>query len=233
MGNLLSQLGKDFVRSAVKQVGRDGGRIISNQVYNNNGGASPIEGDVDFAENMKDFEKAGTLNLEGRKKIEEMGYRISEGLNTFGGCAWAFFIIVIFPIAFLASAYHFVIGIVFFAFFMWVAWNKFNIKTRKMSKPYRHMTFDQDKRYKTGRKYAGDVIVDNVIEVELYDEEKTAVKKHAMIYVVIAVLFLSAGSIKTMLTPWYHQKLQERELENAARVDTASVSIIDDESATL
>jgi hypothetical protein len=32
--NLIMQLLKTFLRSAVSQVGRDGGRIVSNKVYN-------------------------------------------------------------------------------------------------------------------------------------------------------------------------------------------------------
>lgn len=33
MGNFMSNLAKGFIRSAVNQVGRDGGKIISNQIY--------------------------------------------------------------------------------------------------------------------------------------------------------------------------------------------------------
>lgn len=33
MGNFLSNLAKGFVRSAVNQVGRDGGRVVSNRLY--------------------------------------------------------------------------------------------------------------------------------------------------------------------------------------------------------
>lgn len=34
MASFLKQLSKSFVRSAINQVGRDGGRVISNQLYN-------------------------------------------------------------------------------------------------------------------------------------------------------------------------------------------------------
>lgn len=33
--SFLNQLGKSFIRSAVNQVGRDGGKVISNQIYGN------------------------------------------------------------------------------------------------------------------------------------------------------------------------------------------------------
>ena len=33
MGNFIQNLAKGFIRSAVNQVGRDGGKIISNQIY--------------------------------------------------------------------------------------------------------------------------------------------------------------------------------------------------------
>lgn len=33
--SFFTQLGKSFIRSAVNQVGRDGGKVISNQIYGN------------------------------------------------------------------------------------------------------------------------------------------------------------------------------------------------------
>ena len=33
MGSFLAQLTKGFIRSAVNQVGRDGGKVISNRIY--------------------------------------------------------------------------------------------------------------------------------------------------------------------------------------------------------
>ena len=35
MGNFFVNLGKGFIRSAVNQVGRDGGKVISNNLYGN------------------------------------------------------------------------------------------------------------------------------------------------------------------------------------------------------
>ena len=41
MSNFLSNLLRGFVRSAVNQVGKDGGKVISNQIYGNNH-ATPV-----------------------------------------------------------------------------------------------------------------------------------------------------------------------------------------------
>jgi len=41
MSNFLNNLLKGFVRSAVNQVGKDGGKVISNQIYGNNH-ATPV-----------------------------------------------------------------------------------------------------------------------------------------------------------------------------------------------
>lgn len=41
MSNFLSNLLKGFIRSAVNQVGKDGGKVISNQIYGNNH-ATPV-----------------------------------------------------------------------------------------------------------------------------------------------------------------------------------------------
>ena len=35
MGNFTEDLAKGFIRSAVNQVGRDGGKVISNSIYGN------------------------------------------------------------------------------------------------------------------------------------------------------------------------------------------------------
>ncbi len=43
MGNYLSNLGKGFVRSAVNQVGRDAGRVVSNQTFGD-AHSTPIRG---------------------------------------------------------------------------------------------------------------------------------------------------------------------------------------------
>ena len=43
MGNFTEDLAKGFVRSAVNQVGRDGGKVISNSIYGN-AHSTPIRG---------------------------------------------------------------------------------------------------------------------------------------------------------------------------------------------
>lgn len=50
MSNFINQLAKGFVRSAVNQVGRDGGRVISNSLYNgkNQASASNFGGATEF-----------------------------------------------------------------------------------------------------------------------------------------------------------------------------------------
>ena len=43
MGNFTEDLAKGFIRSAVNQVGRDGGKVISNSIYGN-AHSTPIRG---------------------------------------------------------------------------------------------------------------------------------------------------------------------------------------------
>lgn len=42
MGNFTEDLAKGFIQSAVNQVGRDGGKVISNSIYGN-AHSTPIE----------------------------------------------------------------------------------------------------------------------------------------------------------------------------------------------
>ena len=78
MGNFLSDLGKGFVRSAVNQVGRDGGRVISNSVYGD-AHAMPIRG-IYQSKNNQYFDDTTNEIVspeELRKRAEEEGFNVS------------------------------------------------------------------------------------------------------------------------------------------------------------
>lgn len=227
MGNLLSQLGKDFVRSAVKQVGRDGGKVISNHVYGD-AHSTPVRGsdsmysiysDVPDASLMAEFKCDGIMDLDNRKRAEEAGYKPVGGLNHWIGCFGVIDFIIVIGLLFAACAYYKSCALIFFVVVMIRAFNKFRTKSRKLTKPYRQMTYETDRRYKTGRRYAGDVVIDHEITVELYKEEKKVIYKRTAMYVVIAFLLLFAGSIKSYMAPYYHQMEEEQKQQKAIQSD--------------
>lgn len=235
---LLSQLGKDFVRSAVKQVGRDGGKIISNQVYGDahstpvrNVGeesAYSVSNQIQDIECAKEFHKEGILNLEERRNAELAGYFAKEKLNIFSGSIYIYFII-----CFFASAYYKVFCFICCFILLFRAWTKFYTKTRILSKPYRQMTYETDRRCKTGKRYAGDVIVYDNLMVEINGQEKKQIKNRLILYFVFIVLLLLAGSIRSFLSPYYQQIKQENEQQNVVQVDSVEDQQSDQESTNL
>lgn len=240
---LLSQLGKDFVRSAVKQVGRDGGKIISNQIYGDahstpvrNVGEEPsytVSSDIQDASKMIEFKCDGIMNLEGRKRAEAAGYTPKGGMNHWVGCFGIIDFIIFYGIMFYCSAYSKPMMFFFVAIVLVRAFIKFRTKSRKLTKPYSQMTYEQDKRCKTGRRYAGDIFIDHEIDVELYEEEKKIVTKRAMMYVCLAVVLLFAGSIRSFLSSYYQQMKQENEQQKVVQVDSVEDQECDHESAKL
>lgn len=240
---LLSQLGMDFVRSAVRQVGRDGGKIISNKIYGDahstpvrNVGeeqACNVSSDIQDASKMIEFKCDGIMNLEGRKRAEDAGYTPKGGMNHWVGCFGVIDFIIIFGIMFYCSAYSKPMMVFFVAIVLARAFVKFRTKSRKLIKPYRQMTYEPDNRCKTGRRYAGDILIDHEINVELYDEEKKTVEKRAVMYVVLAVVLLLAGSIRTIASSYYHQIVDERDPQDAIQVDTTLDQESDEESINL
>lgn len=233
----------DFVRSAVRQVGRDGGKIISNKIYGDahstpvrNVGeeqAYHVSSDIQDASKMIDFKCDGIMNLEGRKRAEAAGYTPKGGMNHWVGCFGVIDFIIIFGIMFYCSAYSKPMMVFCVAIVLVRAFIKFRTQSRKLIKPYRQMTYEQDNRCKTGRRYAGDVLIDHEIDVELYEEEKKTVEKRAMMYVCLAVVLLLAGSIRTIASSYYHQIVDEREPQDAIQVDTTRDQESDEESINL
>lgn len=240
---LLSQLGKDFVRSAVRQVGRDGGKIISNKIYGDahstpvrNVGeehACHVSSDIQDASKMIEFKCYGIMNLDGRKRAEASGYTPKGNINHWDGFFGVACFIFVFGIMFYCSAYSKPMMVFLVAIVLARAFVKFRTKSRKLIKPYRQMTYEQDNRCKTGRRYAGDVLIDHEIDVELYEEEKKIISKRAMMYVCLAVVLLLAGSIRTIASSYYHQIVDEREPQDVIQVDTTRDRKSDDKSINL
>lgn len=239
---LLSQLGKDFVRSAVKQVGRDGGKVISNQIYGD-AHSSPVRGvgdpqysfesEIQDTSKMIEFKCDGIMDLEGRKRAEAAGYTPKGGMNHWVGCFGVIDFIIFFGIMFYCSAYSKPMMLFFVAIVLVRALIKYRTKSRKLRKPYRQMTYEQDRRFKRGKRYAGDILIDHEIDVELYDEEKKIVSKRALMYVVLAVVLLLAGSIRSFLSPYYHQMNDKIDQINEIQVESTQDQESDDNSIEL
>src|SRR5690606_15969432 len=124
--SFLNNLAKGFVRSAVNQVGRDGGKVISNQVYGNNH-STPIR-------NVSN-NQSQTQNIDVSTLIEEKEY------------VWVKFFWAIIISGFLP-----ILGGLIIIYRGFVNYNK---KLIKMYKTESQSVYASDKRYKTGVRYEG------------------------------------------------------------------------------
>src|SRR5690606_32163822 len=136
--SFLNNLAKGFVRSAVNQVGRDGGKVISNQVYGN-AHSTPIRV---ISNNQSQTQNIDTSNL-----IEEKEYIWVKFF-------WAIIISGLLPI----------LGGLIIIYRGFVNYNR---KLVKMYRTENQSVYASDKRYKSGRRYEGTKQVKIPVKVRL------------------------------------------------------------------
>ena len=133
---LIKELGKGFVRSAVNQIGRDAGKVVSNQVY---GDAHSTPHRVVGNKKMTNNEYIDTT-AEGEFAEKE------ETHSTFG---------MIVRIA-LAFVFNFLGGILL------IVYGRKKKSKASLTTAYKYEsvpTYEKDRRYKNGKRYAGDMTI--------------------------------------------------------------------------
>ena len=172
--SFLNNLAKGFVRSAVNQVGRDGGKVISNQVYGD-AHATPIRGTGSGngkAEFINKYAKIPENNSRGA--LLTAGYEA----DIFKTGFWSNFFALIgsFILPFIGALYWLIIGLR----------NIFKTKTEFYGYDKKSV-YKADKRYKTGRRHEG------FAKVKVYaDKPVLATKSERIIYILkgsFALLF--------------------------------------------
>lgn len=171
----ISNLAKGFVRSAVNQVGRDGGRVISNKLYKGNH-ATPIyhinnESNIYIQNdtNEKDFQY----------------YKVDVQPSTF-----KYILIVLFSYCF------FIVGPII------TILRGFNRKNNRYMKVYTikyESVYKPDARYKRGVRYEGKVETKDYTTVQIDDENKKINKKVGNNYIIIGTLFIVIQIIIVLL----------------------------------
>lgn len=132
---LIENLGKSFIRSAVNQIGRDAGKVVSNQVY---GDAHSTPHRVVGNKKMISNEYIDTSEGEFAEKEETH--------STFG---------MIVRIA-LAFAFNFLGAILL------IVYGRKKKSKASLTTVYKYEsvpTYEEDRRYKSGRRYAGDITI--------------------------------------------------------------------------
>lgn len=180
MGSFISNLTKGFIRSTVNQVGRDGGRVISNQIYGDkhsipirNVGTSDssILHDVDIQEVSDDVLRSQLLE-EGYKPRYCKFHPVTKVVWYI--VSW---IVNIMPIiGFVPPIIIFIIGI-----------NKCFSKQVVYEKKVQVSSFVPDRRYKTGRRLAG--YVEDTVKAKLNARKEDRIKniKIGLFYIAIAI----------------------------------------------
>ena len=156
--SFLNNLAKGFVRSAVNQVGRDGSKVTSNQVYGN-AHSTPVR--------VVSNSKSQAHNIDTSNLIEEKEY-------VWVKLFWAIIISGLLPI----------LGGLIIIYRGFVNYNK---KLVKMYRTESQSVYASDKRYKSGRRYEGTKQVKIPVKVEINDKQKRRTKIKSYGYFVIGI----------------------------------------------
>lgn len=173
MGNFIDSLGKGFIRSAVNQVGRDAGRVVSNQVYG-------------------DAHSIPHRNVSANSRIVDLGEKRPEGLQVIEPSTGKAIGLAI--VGFLFSVIGGVVLLI-------VGFRKLKSKHWVYAWQYESQAvYVQDRRYKYGSRYDGDQLTRRKNKIEANDYEIEQNEKIAKIYlytgfvsVIIYVAFLIAS----------------------------------------
>lgn len=176
MSNFAKNLAKGFVRSAVNQVGRDGGRVISNQLYNNKNYV-PIQ-------NVSE-----TTQMGHPVDSAQDGFMPNAVVKTKLGTGTIILIILgllaipIGPIAVLTY------GIA-----------RYLKNTTKIEWTEIQPQYVQDRRYKNGCRYIGDINVTKSNVIPADDFSKSEYRRQGIIIMVASGAFLLLGVVSFLIS---------------------------------
>ena len=152
----LGSLGKGFIRSAVNQVGRDTGKVVSNRIYGN-AHATPIKG-ISYSEG-KYYDEINNLPInesEFAEKLSKEGFKVKYFTTNpfFKTILWSIGILSTSFISALSNKYYALIPpicLVFYATMRLILANK--QMTIYINKEI--ATYKKDGRYSTGKRMTG------------------------------------------------------------------------------
>ena len=157
MGSFINGLAKGFVRSAVNQVGRDAGRVVSNNIY---GDAHSIP--------HRNVSAGGTGRITGVGQVEDEGI---QPIVPSVGAAWFW--------SFVGFCFSIIGGVVLLI----VGYRKLKNKYTAYGWQYTSQAvYVADGRYKTGERYDGHQLTRRKVEIEADDYIIARNEKIAKIY---------------------------------------------------
>lgn len=157
MGSFINGLAKGFVRSAVNQVGRDAGRVVSNQLY----------GDAHSTPH-RNVSAGGAGRITGVEKVEDEGI---QPIVPSVGAAWFW--------GFFGLVFSIIGGIILLI----VGYRKLKRKYTAYGWQYEsRAVYVADGRYKRGERYDGHQLSRRRVEIEADDYIIARNEKIAKIY---------------------------------------------------
>lgn len=173
MGSFINGLAKGFIRSAVNQVGRDAGRVVSNNIY---GDAHSIP--------HRNVSAGGAGRITGVGKVEDEGI---QPIVPSVGAAWFW--------GFVGFVFSIIGGVVLLI----VGYRKLKNKHTAYGWQYTSQAvYVADNRYKRGERYDGRQLSRRKVEIEADDYTIAINEKIAKIYLYFGFTAV-LGYILTML----------------------------------
>lgn len=173
MGSFINGLAKGFIRSAVNQVGRDAGRVVSNNIY---GDAHSIP--------HRNVSAGGAGRITGVGKVEDEGV---QPIVPSVGAAWFW--------GFVGFVFSIIGGVVLLI----VGYRKLKNKHTAYGWQYTSQAvYVADNRYKRGERYNGRQLSRRKVEIEADDYTIAINEKIAKIYLYFGFTAV-LGYILTML----------------------------------
>lgn len=176
MSNFAKNLAKGFVRSAVNQVGRDGGRVISNHVYNN--------------ANYVPFQNVGA-NPQPKQPEEYTGNTSMPNALVKTKLGLGAIILIILGVFAppIGAAAVLAYGI-----------SRYMKKTTKITWTESQPQYVQDRRYKTGSRYIGDVSVKKSTLIPADYFSRSEYKRQGLVIMIAGGLSLLLCVISVLMT---------------------------------
>lgn len=186
--SFLASLAKGFVRSAVNQIGRDGGKVISNKLYGDKH-STPIKNisTTDTGVYVNDITNEPISDGDLRIKIKEEGFKISYNISDMGvllkiwgyilGIICSTILYAIYPIQIMLP----------FMLFIGVIILKYRVSSVSAYKYENIGMYSQDRRYRRGKRLVGykKQRVSFLIPANL--EEKKVIMGISILYTILAI----------------------------------------------
>lgn len=186
--SFLASLAKGFVRSAVNQVGRDGGKVISNKLYGDKH-STPIKNisTTDTGVYVNDITNEPISDADLRIKIKEEGFKISYKTSDIGVLLkiWGYILGII--CSTILYAIYPILIILPFMLFIGIIILKYRVSSVSAYKYENIGTYSQDKRYRSGKRLVGykKQRISFLIPANL--EEKKVIMGISILYTILAI----------------------------------------------